>query len=55
MKLTKDALMTAFEQMLSQFPEAVEDETLDAEMEEEGEMPMKKGKPGLADYMQKMA
>lgn len=47
MKLTKDTLMTAFEKMLSQFPEAVENETLDAEgtesyedeeegMEEEG-------------------
>ena len=31
MKLTKDTLMTAFEKMLSQFPEAVENETLDAE------------------------
>jgi hypothetical protein len=41
MKLTKDTLMTAFEKMLSQFPEAVENETLDAEgtesYEDEGE------------------
>jgi hypothetical protein len=42
MKMSKDALMSAFEEMLSQFPEAVENETLDAEgtepeeMEEEG-------------------
>jgi hypothetical protein len=42
MKMSKDALMSAFEKMLSQFPEAVEDDTLDAEgtesdgMEEEG-------------------
>jgi|LakMenEpi03Aug12_release.lakeMendotaPanAssembly.Ray.scaffolds.fasta_scaffold2199969_2 hypothetical protein len=60
MKMSKDALMSAFEKMLSQFPEAVENETLDAEgtepeeMEEEGmeeeedsmevEVPMKGGK-----------
>lgn len=64
MKISKDALMSAFEQMLSQFPEAVEDETLDAEPEEieeedsmevEVKVPMKRGKkPGLADYMRKM-
>jgi hypothetical protein len=66
MKLSKDTLMTAFEKMLSQFPEAVENETLDAEgtesdeMEEEGEdeeensMKVKKKKPGLSEYMKQM-
>jgi hypothetical protein len=65
MKLSKDTLMTAFEKMLSQFPEAVENETLDAEgtesdeMEEEGEeeeedsMEVKR-KPGLSSYMKRM-
>lgn len=70
MKLTKDTLMTAFEKMLSQFPEAVENETLDAEgtesyedeeegmEEEEDSMEVKKTKKkkeaGLSEYMKQM-
>jgi hypothetical protein len=65
MNLSNDTLMTAFEKMLSQFPEAVENETLDAEgtesaedeeagMEEETSMKVKKKKPGLSEYMKRM-
>jgi len=65
MKMTKNALMASFEKMLSQFPEAVENETLDAEgtesyedeeegMEKEEDSMEVKRKPGLSSYMKRM-
>jgi hypothetical protein len=58
MKMTKDALMTAFSQMLDQFPESVEKPEMEDdedEREEGDERPLKPKRKGLAAYMERMA